>query len=153
MQCYTGISYTDLVRVIECPESFICQADGEGKEWIELNRQKTGILTQVPIIPQAKILLVKYGGWGNIPYISNGKTNEYLKEVALCCEVKNLHTHLARKTFIATILNRAKTYFPNAQSNSVKPLVLMKMAGWNSLRELNRYAQMERETIREELGV
>jgi integrase/recombinase XerD len=154
MQCYTGLSYSDLVRVIQSPVSFVGVDSISNKEWIEQDRIKTKILAQIPIIPQAKNILLKYGGWSNIPYISNGKTNEYLKEIALYCEIdKNISTHTARKTFITTLLNRAKVYFPNAQGNSIKPLVIAKMAGWNGLRELNTYAEVERETVRQELGV
>ncbi|MES1225325.1 MAG: site-specific integrase, partial [Bacteroidota bacterium] len=63
------------------------------------------------LLPQALALLEKYKNHsvliekGRIlPYISNQKINEYLKEIAIHCGInKNMTFHLARHTFATTI--------------------------------------------------
>ena len=53
----------------------------------------------------AKDIILKYDY--ELPIISNQKMNAYLKEIADVCGIsKNLHSHLARKTYATLLLNR-----------------------------------------------
>lgn len=90
--CYTSLAYSDL-------ETF--KADDiiihEGKQWISKQRAKTGKKSLLPFFKPAKAIWYKYGE--SLPTLSNGKYNEYLKEIALVCGIeKHITTHTARRT-------------------------------------------------------
>ncbi|MDD7913196.1 site-specific integrase [Polaribacter ponticola] len=97
--CYTGLAYAEMsnltVKNIE--------VGFDGKEWIEMYRQKTKSKISVPILPKAKEILSKYDN--KLPTISNQKFNSYLKEIAEVIGIdKRLTHHIARKTFATTVL-------------------------------------------------
>ena len=70
----------------------------DGNNWIYILRKKTGEETNLPLLPPAGDLLVKYSG--KLPVISNQKYNKYLKDIVRICGFKiKLCTHTARKTF------------------------------------------------------
>jgi site-specific recombinase XerD len=105
--CYTGLAYAD---VKELKEEHLTNGQ-DGKIWINLKRQKTGIKTTVPLLPKAVDILKKYA---NDPYcvinkcllpvLSNQKMNSYLKEIGDICGIrKTLSMHIARHTFATTV--------------------------------------------------
>ena len=66
-------------------------------------RQKTGKELNIPLLPNAKELLMKYQYV--LPVITNQKFNSYLKEIADILGIeKRLTHHVARKTFASTVL-------------------------------------------------
>ena len=99
-ECYTGLAFSDMHRLQ--PEDFVTSPDGQ--EWIVKKRQKTKIVSTIPLLPVAKEILQKYDG--QLPTLCNQKYNGFLKELGTICGIKkNLHSHLARHTFATILLN------------------------------------------------
>ena len=98
--CYTGLAFSDMLRLE--PENFVTTPDG--KEWIIKSRQKTKIVSTIPLLPVAKEILLKYDG--KLPKMCNQRYNGFLKELGAICGIKKeLHSHLARHTFATLLLN------------------------------------------------
>jgi len=75
--CYTGISYSDLVKLT--PEHI--QRDADGDLWLVKSRQKTDVCGSVYLIPRAIALINKYNGKHGstiFPVITNQCINAYL---------------------------------------------------------------------------
>lgn len=99
-ECYTGLAFTDMVNL----RSENNVVDTKGNEWIIKSRQKTKIQSTIPLLPIAKEILMKYQD--ELPTLTNQKYNGYLKELGDICGIKkNLHSHLARRTFATILLN------------------------------------------------
>lgn len=96
----TGLAFTDVDHLRR--EHFT--TDEEGQLWIHKPREKTAVMSRVPVLPQAAALLEKYRDDANcrargklLPVPSNTKMNAYLKEIADICQIsKHLTTHMAR---------------------------------------------------------
>lgn len=87
-QCYTGIAYSDLMR-LNIPKIL-----AEGR--IIMQRKKTKNQFVIPLLPEAKQILI------DAPALSltNQKYNQALKTVAVAAKIKkNLSSHMARHTF------------------------------------------------------
>ena len=105
--CYTGLAYIDFANLNS--NNIVLGIDGE--LWIRTTRQKTDTKVNVPLLPQAIAILDKYKNKPAVmhedsilPYISNQKVNDYLKEIAVLCGIKkNMTFHLARHTFATTV--------------------------------------------------
>lgn len=103
----TGLAFTDVDHLRR--EHFT--TDEEGQLWIYKPREKTAVMSRVPVLPQAAALLEKYRDDANcrargklLPVPSNTKMNAYLKEIADICQIhKHLTTHLARHSFASLI--------------------------------------------------
>ena len=130
--CYSGLAFTDLKNLTK-DDMLI---DEDGKEWIIKPRQKTKIISHIPLLPIAKELWVKYDY--KLPVLTNQKYNSYLKELADVCGInKNLHSHLARHTFATILLN-----------SGVDMVSVSKILGHSNSRITEKtYAQMMPETI------
>ncbi|WP_159516878.1 site-specific integrase [Sunxiuqinia indica] len=134
--CYTGLGYAEL---IELSHSHIHQGNDGGK-WIIIDRNKTNIRCQIPLLPQAKAILGKYGNFPEnknkgklLPVRSNQKMNEYLKELAEICGIKKkLSMHVARHTFATTV----------TLANGVPIETVSKMLGHTSLKTTQIYARI-----------
>ena len=95
----TGLAFTDVDHLRR--EHFT--TDEEGQLWIHKPREKTAVMSRVPVLPQAAALLEKYSDDANcqargklllVP--SNTKMNAFLKEIADICLInKNLTVHKA----------------------------------------------------------
>jgi len=100
-QCYTGLAYTDLTTLSKKDFSM----DSQGRMWIIKARQKSGIVSYIPLLPQAKEILEKYQGSirnknGLFPFYSIQKYNQYLGEIGdLAGFTKKLSSHVGRRTF------------------------------------------------------
>ena len=57
--CFTGLAYIDIKTLRK--EHF--ETDEEGRIWIKKKRVKTGVLSRIPLLPMAKLLLEKYKDW------------------------------------------------------------------------------------------
>ena len=105
--CYTGISYSDIVRLTTV--NIVKGIDG--LSWISAKRTKTGTPFKIPLLPKASIIVDKYkndfrtsNNDNLLPKLSNQKLNSYLKEIADLCGIKkNLTFHMARHTFATTV--------------------------------------------------
>jgi site-specific recombinase XerD len=97
-QVYTGLSYSDMTALT----SANIEVGIDGKQWVIINRVKTGTRSAIPLLPIALELLIKYNY--KLPVCSNQKLNKYLKELAEICNInKNLTSHIGRHTFATTV--------------------------------------------------
>lgn len=100
--CFTALAFIDVKQLSK--EHII--KDNEGNLWINKDRQKTGVMCNIPLLPIAEQILKKYESHPGcikdgvlLPVLSNQKMNSYLKEIADLCGIeKKLSTHLARHT-------------------------------------------------------
>ncbi|MDE5624032.1 MAG: site-specific integrase [Alistipes sp.] len=101
--CLTGLAFTDADNL----RKEHIMIDEQGTLWIHKPREKTAVMSRVPLLPYPIKVLDKYK---NDPELhikgkllavtSNQKMNAYLKEIADICNIrKHLTTHLARHTF------------------------------------------------------
>lgn len=92
--CFTGLSYIDIKTL--APENF--EKDSTGRIWIKKRRVKTGVLSRIPLLPIAKLILDKYkGGEKLLPIQDPADINKYLKDIAILCDIKKRITfHAAR---------------------------------------------------------
>ena len=101
--CLTGLAFTDADHLR--PEHI--GVDRNGQLWIHKPREKTAIMSRIPLLPHTIRLLRKYEQDTKcrergrmLPIPSNTKMNAYLKEIAALCDIdKTLTTHVARHTF------------------------------------------------------
>ena len=91
--CFTGLSYIDIKTL--APEHF--ERDGAGRIWIKKRRVKTGVLSRIPLLPIAKMILDKYrDGEKLLPIQDPADVNKYLKDIAILCNInKRITFHLA----------------------------------------------------------
>lgn len=100
--CFTGLSYIDIKTLT--PEHF--EKDNTGRIWIKKRRVKTGVLSRIPLLPIAKLILDKYKGGGKIiPIQDPADINKYLKDIAILCGInKRITFHIARHADIYSLL-------------------------------------------------
>ena len=99
----TGLAFTDVDHLR--PEHIT--TDENGTLWIHKPREKTAVVSRIPLLPHPIRILQKYEQDPDLrlkgkllPVPSNQKMNAYLKEIADICLInKNLTVHLARHTF------------------------------------------------------
>ena len=97
--CYTGLAYNEMSLLTKTN----IEIGFDGKEWIQMVRKKTNRKISIPLLPKAKVILVKYNY--TLPIISNQKFNSYLKEISEIVGIdKKMTHHTARKTFATTVL-------------------------------------------------
>lgn len=99
--CFTGLAFTDADHL----RSEHLSTDENGVTWIHKYREKTAVMSRVPLLPHPIKLLEKYKAIGLengklLPVPSNQRMNSYLKEISAICNIdKTLTTHCARHTF------------------------------------------------------
>ncbi len=101
--CLTGLAFTDADNL----RKEHLTTDEHGTLWIHKPREKTTVMSRVPLLPYSIKVLDKYTHDPELqlkgkllPVPSNQKMNAYLKEIADLCNIpKTLTTHLARHTF------------------------------------------------------
>jgi site-specific recombinase XerD len=105
-QCFTGIAYIDAANLTH--DNII--EDGFGQKWIRLNRQKSSVQANIPLLEIPLAILKKYKNLKDeklLPIHSNQKMNEYLKEIAALCGInKRLTSHCGRHTFGTIMLTK-----------------------------------------------
>ncbi|HYF67168.1 MAG TPA: site-specific integrase [Ohtaekwangia sp.] len=144
--CYTGLSYVDVEKLT--PKDIQKGLDGEF--WIMVDRAKTGNPSNVPVLPKANQLVLKYKNdpavlnEGKVlPVISNQRINAYLKEVATICGIeKRLTFHAARHTFATTI----------TLSNGIPVETVSAMLGHKNFRTTQIYAKVVLEKISKDMN-
>ena len=110
--CLTGLAFTD----VEYLRKEHISTDESGTLWIHKPREKTAIMSYIPLLPSPLDLLKKYENAGLeggklLPVPSNQRMNSYLKEIAAICNIeKNLTTHCASHTDIYYLLKINKLY-------------------------------------------
>ena len=125
--CMSGLAFVDA-------KSFSgenIKIDENGKEWITINRSKTKVLSQIPLLPIAKEILEKYSY--KLPLTSNQKYNAYLKEIGDICGIKKkLHSHIARHSFATISLN-----------NGVSLKAVSSMLGHTNIKQTEHYSKLK----------
>ena len=101
--CLTGLAFAD---VKELKRGHLT-TDEQGNMWIRKPREKTAVMSTIPLLKQPKAILQKYAfdlhcmeSGRLLPVPSNQKMNAYMSEIATICGLnKKLTTHCARHTF------------------------------------------------------
>jgi len=131
--CYTGLAYTDVKQF----EGKHIIKDSEGTCYIKKTRQKTNMLSIIPLLAPAERILRKYSATGDLRDFKiyaqcNQKLNLSLKTIGKLAEVdKTLFMHLARHTVATTV----------TLSNKVPLETVSKMLGHSTLKHTVRYAR------------
>jgi len=143
--CYTGISYSDIVKLTS--DNIVIGIDGS--PWIMAKRVKTHTPYKIPLLRKAKILIDKYKDHCRtyekmylLPKLSNQKLNSYLKEIADLCGIKkNLTFHMARHTFATTV----------TLSNGVPIETVSKLLGHTKLATTQIYARVVEKKVSQDM--
>ena len=137
--CFTGLSYIDIKTL--SPEHF--ERDGAGRIWIKKRRVKTGVLSRIPLLPIAKMILDKYrGGEKLLPIHDPADVNKYLKDIAILCNInKRITFHTSRHTFASTV----------TLANNISLEVVSKMLGHTNTRMTTHYAKLVDKCIGEQM--
>ncbi|AZA82480.1 recombinase [Chryseobacterium lactis] len=140
-QCYTGLAYIDAYQL----KPSDIKKGIDGTLWIMSSRQKSKSETDIPLLPKAIEIMERYQDHplcikrGSVlPVKSNQKMNEYLKEIAILCDLPDtLNTHKARRTFGSTVTLK----------NGVPLHIVKEMMGHYSVKQTEEYAITEQESI------
>ena len=119
------------------------EKDNTGRIWIKKRRVKTGVLSRIPLLPIAKLILDKYkGGEKLLPIQDPADINKYLKDIAILCDIKKRITfHTSRHTFASTV----------TLANNISLEVVSKMLGHTNTRMTTHYAKLIDKCIGEQM--
>ena len=138
--CYTGAAYCDLMALN--PEHLV--RDDEGALWLKFNRQKTGVLCRVKLLPEALQLMNKLHDESRdtlLPHIHYITYQSHLKALRLRDGITlPFTTHTARHTF-ATLITLEQ---------GVPIETVSKMLGHSTVRMTERYAKVTPQKLFEE---
>lgn len=136
IQCYTGLSFSDLVNL----RGIDIITGIDGNLWIIKNRLKTSVRSSIPLLPRAIDLISKYSPDFKtyydkeiFPKYSIQSYNSYLREIMDLCGVnKPLSSHAGRRTFATTV----------ALSNGISIESIAQMLGHSSIKITHQYARV-----------
>ena len=139
--CYTSYAPVDVEKLTK---NHLIK-DNDGSLWIKTNRAKTNVKSNVPVLKPAKRIIDKYFHLDSdklLPRISNQKINEYLKEIAVICQINKKLTHyVARHTFATTV----------TLGNGVKIENVSKMMGHTKIATTQHYAKVLEENVKKDM--
>lgn len=137
--CFTGLSYIDIKTLTAAH----FEKDAEGRIWIKKRRVKTGVLSRIPLLPMAKMILEKYKGSDKLlPIQAPADINKYLKDIAILCNInKHITFHTSRHTFASTV----------TLANNISLEVVSKMLGHTNTRMTAHYAKLVDESIAKQM--
>lgn len=138
--CFCGLAYIDVVHLTQ--ENIITL---DNRPWIIINRQKTNVQSNIPLLEIPRMILDKYKGKIKdnrlLPVLSNQKINAYLKEIADLCGIKKrLSYHTARHTFATMLL-----------SKGVPIESVSKMLGHTNIKTTQIYARITNKKIEQDM--
>ncbi len=142
--CLTGLAFTDADNL----RREHITTDEHGTMWIHKPREKTAVMSRVPLLPLPIDLLNKYTRDPDLqvkgkllPVPSNQKMNAYLKEIADLCNIqKNLTTHCLRHTFATLAIEYGM------------PIdIIAKILGHTNTNMTRRYAKISEANISREM--
>lgn len=138
--CFCGLAYIDVAHLTQ--ENIITL---DNRPWIIINRQKTNVQSNIPLLEIPQMILDKYKGKTKdnrlLPVLSNQKINAYLKEIADLCGIKKrLSYHLARHTFATMLL-----------SKGVPIESVSKMLGHTNIKTTQIYARITNKKIEQDM--
>ena len=138
--CYTGAAYCDLM---ELNKSYLVR-DDEGNLWLKFNRQKTGVLCRIRLLPEAIRLIKKFHSDERetlLPYVKYKNYQTCLKALRLRASIPfPFTTHTARHTF-ATLITLEQ---------GVPIETVSKMLGHTNVSMTERYAKVTPQKLFEE---
>ncbi len=138
--CYTGAAYCDLMTLNH--KHLI--RDDEGALWLKFNRQKTGVLCRVKLLPEALRLLEQLHNDARetlLPYMNYATYLSCLKAISLRAGLSlPITTHTARHTF-ATLITLEQ---------GVPIETVSKMLGHSNMSMTERYAKVTPQKLFEE---
>ena len=138
--CYTGAAYCDLMAL----NRGHLVRDDEGALWLKFNRQKTGVLCRIKLLPEALRLMNKLSDEGRdtlLPHINYLTYQSHLKVLRLRAGIALPFTsHTARHTF-ATLVTLEQ---------GVPIETVSKMLGHSTVRMTERYAKVTPQKLFEE---
>ena len=138
--CCTGAAYCDLMTLNH--KHLI--RDDEGALWLKFNRQKTGVLCRVKLLPEALRLLEQLHSDARetlLPYMNYATYLSCLKAISLRAGLSlPITTHTARHTF-ATLITLEQ---------GVPIETVSKMLGHSTVRMTERYAEVTPQKLFEE---
>ena len=142
--CLTGLAFADADHL---RREHLSQ-DDEGRWWIHKPREKTSVMSRIPLLPASLEILRRYErdeaclARGRVlPTPSNQKMNAYMKEIAAVCGIdKVLTTHCARHTFACM-----------AVEYSMPIDVLAKILGHSNTNMTRHYAKFSETVIGREM--
>jgi len=145
--CYTGLAYIDIKNL---RKRDITPSPSETGLWIRTKRQKTDVVTHVPLLNIPLEIINRYGSLDKmrtddpvLPIPSNQKMNAYLKELADLCSIeKELTFHIARHTFATTV----------TLMNGVPIESVSKMLGHTNLKSTQHYAKVVDKKLGEDMA-
>lgn len=130
--CYSGLEYADMVHL---QKSDVKQNE-QGQLYIKKPRVKSGVTYLSVLFEDAAELWELFEG--DIPMISNAKSNAYLKEIAKIANInKKITTLTGRHTYACYLLNEC----------AIPVDVVQKMLGHATARQSLHYAKMLDETV------
>ena len=135
---FTGLSWRDMANLTRAN----LQTSFDGHLWLNTNRQKTGVETNIRLLDVAKHIIEKYDGMAErdkllpVPCYDNCKNS--IKVIAKKCGIeKNVTWHMSRHTYATTV----------CLSNDVPIETLSKMLGHRSIRTTQIYAKITAEKV------
>ena len=138
--CHTGAAYCDLMAL---KKSHLVR-DDEGSLWLKFNRQKTGVLCRIKLLPEAIRIIEKYRSNEKetlLPFIGYATYQSYLKALRLRAGIAfPFTTHTARHTF-ATLITLER---------GVPIETVSKMLGHSNVSMTERYAKVTPQKLFEE---
>ena len=138
--CYTGAAYCDLM---ELSKSHLVR-DDDGKMWLKFNRQKTGVLCRIKLLPKAIRLMEKLHSDERetlLPYMKYKNYQICLKALWLRAGISfPFATHTARHTF-ATLITLEQ---------GVPIETVSKILGHSNVSMTERYAKVTPQKLFEE---
>ena len=130
--CHTGAAYCDLMEL----SRLHLVRDDEGSLWLKFNRQKTGVLCRIKLLPEAIRIIEKYKSDEReslLPQMKYATYQSYLKALRLRIGVAfPFTTHTARHTF-ATLITLEQ---------GVPIETVSKMLGHSNVSMIERYAKV-----------
>ena len=140
--CYTGAAYCDLM---ELSKKHLVRDDA-GSLWLKFNRQKTGVLCRIKLLPEAVRLIEKMHSDEReilLPCIKYKNYQTYLKALRLRAGISfPFTTHTARHTF-ATLITLEQ---------GVPIETVSKMLGHSNVSMTERYAKVTPQKLFEEFN-
>ena len=140
--CYTGATYCDLM---ELGKKHLVR-DDEGSLWLKFNRQKTGVLCRIKLLPEAIQLIEKMHSDERetlLPFIKYPTYQSCLKALRLRAGISFPFTsHTARHTF-ATLITLEQ---------GVPIETVSKMLGHTNVSMTERYAKVTPQKLFEEFA-
>ncbi len=120
----------------------------DGQLWIYTKRSKTGVDSNVPILPPVQAIIDKYRNHPEclaenklIPLRSSTNMNEYLKEIEVLCQIPfNMHHYVARHSFGTLMITKG-----------VSMESVSKMMGHKRIAQTQHYAKIVENKVGKEM--